>query len=570
MAEDDEGAKFDPPPRQQLIQELQDSETKYRALFENSRDALMLLTRDKFIDCNQQTVELFGFKNREEFLEHSPWELSPPHQPDGNESLQSAKRRIENAFEEGEEHFEWKHRRADGTEFWADVKLSRVNLENKQLLLALIRDITAQKERENQLEAVNQQLQAQNQQLNAFNQQLQATEQQLRAEIDHRQKIEDKLSEINNCFISLGEKPYENIEKLVETAKQVLEVDVAAYNRLDIKNNQFNNLFVRGLPEDIELDGDIENYPCCRVIELDNFCEVYISDLTRTKFYSTDPHLKEEGLTTYLGIPVRLDEKATGAFCVLTKDKRNFSDDEIKIMKMLGRAVCREEKRLADRKELSRYVDLKNDLETALEEKETLLKEVHHRVKNNMQQIVSILALQQLEIDDDQIVTILQKSQERVQAMGLIHNLLYKSGNLTEIKLDDYLEKLIHQLIDAYLLNKNNIEVDLKFPESIHLDVDNALACGLVVNELIANALYHGLDNGQEPGKLSVELKPTGEDEINLTIADTGPGFPSKQEFKNPDSLGLQLVRGITTRELQGEIDLEQNDQTEIKITFPR
>jgi len=569
MAQHNSDEKIDSFYEQSPDHEILENKGIYRAILENSRDALLFLTRDKFIDCNRRAVEIFGFKNREELLRHPPWELSPPEQPGGDESLPSAKRKIDNAFEGGKEHFEWKHKRADGTEFWADVKLSRINPGKKPLLMALIRDISGQKEKEKQLQAANQQLKAQNQQLDAYNQQLRTSEQQLRTEINRRQKIVEKLSQISKCFISLGEKPYENIDRLVETAGRVMDAEAAAYNRLDEENNKFKNLSGWELPGEVDFDDKADNHPCIRVINRNDIRPVYIEDLSRTKFYQTDPVLEKHGFITFLGIPVRINDDTIGSFCILTGKKQEFSNEEVEIMKILGRAVGREEKRLADRQKLSRYVDLKNDLERALEEKETLLKEVHHRVKNNMQQIISILSLQQLEIKNEKIVTILQKSQERVQAMGLIHNLLYKFENLTEIQLDDYLAKLIHQLIDAYLFDKDIIDINLDFPEDIYMDVDDALACGLVVNELIANALCHGLANGKCPGKLSVELESVAEDKISLTIADSGPGFPSRKEFENPNSLGLQLVRGIASRELQGEIELSQNDQTRIKITFP-
>jgi PAS domain S-box-containing protein len=137
--------------RKQREQALQEREEKYRNLFEDTRDALMLLDRDGFFDCNEQTLELFGIDSVNEFLEYTPWELSPPRQPDGADSKTAALENVEQAFEEGEAVFEWTHRRADETNFSAEVKLSRFEYQGKPALHALVRDITDSKEYERRL-----------------------------------------------------------------------------------------------------------------------------------------------------------------------------------------------------------------------------------------------------------------------------------------------------------------------------------------------------------------------------------------------------------------------------------
>jgi PAS domain S-box-containing protein len=138
--------------RKKRERELKESEEKYRSLFENTRDALMLLDRDGFIDCNERTLELFGVASVDAFVGHAPWELSPPQQPDGTDSKAAALAHVETAFEEGEAFFEWTHRRTDGTTFPAEVKLSRFEYEGEPVLHALVRDVTARKEYERRLE----------------------------------------------------------------------------------------------------------------------------------------------------------------------------------------------------------------------------------------------------------------------------------------------------------------------------------------------------------------------------------------------------------------------------------
>jgi len=138
--------------RKQQERALKAREEKYRTLFEDTRDALMVFDRDGYRDCNEETLELFGINSVEDFLEYSPWELSPQTQPDGRDSKKAAQERIETAFAEGEAFFEWTHQRIDGTEFPAEVKLSKFEYKGEPAIQALIRDITDRKQRERELQ----------------------------------------------------------------------------------------------------------------------------------------------------------------------------------------------------------------------------------------------------------------------------------------------------------------------------------------------------------------------------------------------------------------------------------
>jgi len=138
--------------RKERERELEARERKYRSLFDGARDALMIFDRDGYLDCNDQTLDLFGTESVEDFVGHTPWELSPPTQPDGRDSEEAALEHIETAFSEGEAFFEWTHQRVDGTDFPAEVKLSRFEHDGEPALHGLVRDITERKEYEKRLE----------------------------------------------------------------------------------------------------------------------------------------------------------------------------------------------------------------------------------------------------------------------------------------------------------------------------------------------------------------------------------------------------------------------------------
>jgi len=145
------GYLIDITEQKRYEQEIKAREQKYKNLFEDNRDALMLMNREGYIDCNEQVLELFGFESVDEFVKHSPWEFSPQTQPDGKDSKTAAVDWINEAFEQGEAFFEWTHQRADGTEFPAEVKLTRFEYNGQPVVHSLVRDISERKERQQEL-----------------------------------------------------------------------------------------------------------------------------------------------------------------------------------------------------------------------------------------------------------------------------------------------------------------------------------------------------------------------------------------------------------------------------------
>lgn len=200
----------------------------------------------------------------------------------------------------------------------------------------------------------------------------------------------------------------------------------------------------------------------------------------------------------------------------------------------------------------------------SLREKEVLLKEIHHRVKNNLQIISSLLNLQSRKIKDEQIATVLNESQNRVRSMALIHEKLYQSKNLAEINLGDYVKSLATFLARSYQgVGGVSMEVDT---EEILLDLDHAVPCGLILNELISNAFKYAFPDGRQ-GKLSVVLKRSPEGEIVIRVQDNGIGFPEHLDFKNSPSLGLQLVNSLV-EQIDGEIFLDAQNGTLFTVRF--
>lgn len=207
---------------------------------------------------------------------------------------------------------------------------------------------------------------------------------------------------------------------------------------------------------------------------------------------------------------------------------------------------------------------MEEQLKASLQEKEALLKEIHHRVKNNLQIISSLLNLQSDVVVDVQSRDVLRDSQHRVRSMALIHEKLYQSSNLARIDFGDYVEKLATYLVQAYRAQAHGVrlQVDVK---PVYLDVDTAVPCGLILNELIANALKHGFVNGRS-GQIHISLHPT-DDQIILEIADDGVGIPPEINIRQSRSLGLQLVNTLVNQ-INGQITLNRENGTAFILTL--
>jgi two-component sensor histidine kinase len=204
-------------------------------------------------------------------------------------------------------------------------------------------------------------------------------------------------------------------------------------------------------------------------------------------------------------------------------------------------------------------------LRGALKEKEVLLKEVHHRVKNNLQIISSLLEMQSGHVRHQRIGRILRESQNRVRAMALIHEKLYQCDDLETIDLAAYLRTLALHLIRSYQIDRDAIRLEI-VGDREPLSVEKAVPCGLIVNELFSNSLKHAFPNGMT-GVTRLEHYREG-DRVVLSVADTGVGFPPTLDYRNTDSLGLQLVN-LLTSQLDGRIELQREQGTRFTLQFP-
>jgi two-component system, sensor histidine kinase PdtaS len=226
-----------------------------------------------------------------------------------------------------------------------------------------------------------------------------------------------------------------------------------------------------------------------------------------------------------------------------------FSDDSYIVM------VARD---ITERKEFE------NALKSSLKEKEVLIREIHHRVKNNMQIISSLLNLQKQYVNDEEAVNVLLESQNRVKSMAIIHEKLYKSRNFSEINFADYVKSLVDDLFHSYGVDSNRIKKTMEL-DDLMLGLETAIPCGLIISELVTNTLKYAFPN-HEKGEFKIELHEI-DDLYCLIIRDNGVGIPENMDFNKTDTLGLQLVKSLVNQ-VEGTIELIKGNGTEFKIIF--
>jgi PAS domain S-box-containing protein len=337
-----------------LIASLQESEHKFRSLYEATSDAVMLLDEKEFFDCNAATLKIFGCSKKQEFYGKHPSEFSPPFQPNGQDSFSLSQQRMNAALLIGSCRFDWVHKRLDGSEFPAEVLLNAMEINGKKVLQAVVRDITDRKRDEDQIKA-------------------------------------------------------------------------------------------------------------------------------------------------------------------------------------------------------------------SLAEKEVLLKEIHHRVKNNLQVISSLLKLQSRYIQDTRVTEMLKESQNRVRSMALVHEQLYQSKDLSKIDFAEYIQNLAHNLFQAYEVDAKGVNLQTNIAPC-SLNVDTAVPCGLIINELVTNSLKYAFINKEE-GKIKIDFSLENNKVCVLVVSDTGIGFPQELDYRNARTLGLRLVVSLVNQ-LRGKIELLEAVGTTFKITF--
>jgi two-component sensor histidine kinase len=273
---------------------------------------------------------------------------------------------------------------------------------------------------------------------------------------------------------------------------------------------------------------------------------VLIDDVQSVAEFSADDYFRQRPSRSILCIPLVKQTELTGLLYLENSlTPYVFTPARTGVLKLLASQAA---------------ISLQN---ASLEEKEALLKEIHHRVKNNLQLISSLLSLQASKIADPSVAELFADSRNRVRSMALVHENLYRAGNFARISMEAHIQNLCAHLVRVYGGYSRNVKL-VTDVEDLQLGIDRAVSCGLIINELVSNALKHAFPDDRT-GRVEVALSRQGEKRCVLTVRDDGVGLPPG--YGDSDTLGLQLIQDLT-QQLRGNIAVSHDRGTSFTISF--
>ncbi|MBI5186519.1 MAG: sensor histidine kinase [Nitrospinae bacterium] len=390
------------------------------------------------------------------------------------------------------------------------------------------------------------------------------------------------LSSLNETFVHLGPDYGRNVQLITQACGKTLGAVCALYNRLE--GGLLCSIGQWRTPGGFNPVDKPEGHICHDLIRKGKGNGAYIiRNLPETGYYKTDPNVAAYGLKTYIGHAVNCGEQTVGSLCAVFQEDAQLGANEGMIMGMLAKALENEEERWQSYAKLKKtnkdleatqnaslniMSDLdrqRKELDKSLQEKEALIREVHHRVKNNMQIISSLLKLQSYSIEDPALKAIFKDCENRIKSMTKVHERLYRTEDLAHIDFGDYIKSLAVDIFHSFKANAARISLAVN-AEGVAMPIDTAIPCGLIVNELITNAMKHAFP-GDRKGELVIEMKKIEKLTIELIVRDNGVGIPDGLDWRTSKSLGLNLVNSLAGQ-IHANIDLNREGGTEWRIRF--
>ena len=385
------------------------------------------------------------------------------------------------------------------------------------------------------------------------------------------QANEARVVRLSEGFLEFGPNAMENIDYLARLCGELLGADCALYNRLS--EGMLCSWGQWMVPEGYNPVDDPEGHICYDVIRQGADHPVVYRNLLESDYARTDPNVLPYQLQSYVGMPVKFQDSYVGSLCVVYQSDFVPTEIETRLMEIVASAIGVEEGRKHAEDELREH---RNHLEelvaertarlsAALQEKEVMLKEIHHRVKNNLQIVSSLLSLQSSYGTDERVDEILAESQNRVYSMALVHQRLYQSTDLARIDAGEYILGLAHQLFSTYAVDRGRVVLEVDVAD-IDLNVDTAIPCGLIVNELISNALKHAFPAGRQ-GIVCVSMRPVGAGRLELAVRDDGVGLAQDIDLARTGTLGLSLVT-MLAGQLGSAVEVDTAGGTAFRFEF--
>jgi len=518
--------------RKKTEEALKKSEEKYRIIFENAKEGIFQTTYEgKYITVNPALVKMYGYDNSEELMK-SRNNIAEQTYVDPELRKVFLKIMRDVGYVKG---FEYEVYKKDGSKIWVYEDANAVKDTKGNILYfeGFVVDMTDKKKveeaKKKEFDFIELSSQISSEFIKTDIQEIsQAIIKALEFVVNHTQVCRGYvyLYYENNSNLQLQ---YEwNTKGTVPFKKSLSIIDTLHYN-------EFIYLLKKG-----------------KIIEGHT-----LKNNNDSKFKKLIRLMQTHGAVSFIQIPLFIRNKFIGYIGFdTTKNAVEWTADLINAYNLTGQLITH----VLERKQNEEQI------KASLNEKEILLKEIHHRVKNNLQVIISLLNLQANTISNEEIKEIFEESQDRIKAMAIIHEKLYQSKNFEEIDFAGYIKNLTDYLLHSYNIQGKNVSIQTD-SENIPVDIDMAVPLGLIINELVTNAFKYAFKNKTQ-GKITVGLHNNGKDHLILEVADNGIGISPDINYRNTNSLGLQLVCSLT-QQIEGTIELKNDNGTSFCITFP-
>ncbi|WP_368663195.1 PAS domain S-box protein [Limnospira fusiformis] len=546
--------------RCQVEKALRESEARYATLTDISPVGIFRTDAEgKFVYINERGCDLVGCSVMEMFGHGWTKRLHP----DDRERVINEWNKCVNNHQMFQLEYRFCH--GEGQVVWVfSQAVPELNDDDEIVgFVGTLTDISELKSAEKSLQELNQDLEMLVEQRTS---QLQETNEKLRVEIAERQKIEAEIATkaYQQAMVAeVGQKALLGIDSeiliqdIVGMVGRCLQVDYCKL--LEIRVSEPDRLTVA-----IANHQHTHNHR----LKTDKYHQVYSFILPESSSTTPSPshHLNlgiEPSSNIYqfphingISIPIESQNSYYGILGVYTTETREFVQEDVHFLQSVANVLATAIERQHAEEQLM----------NSLKEKEILLKEIHHRVKNNLLVVSNLLEFQSDYTDNPEVIKLLSDSQQRIQSMALIHEKLYKSTGLDRINFGDYLNDLVEQLFDSYGTEAHTVDLELDI-ESVELNLETANPCSLIVNELISNAFKHAFVD-ERPGKLGLELHQDDLGIITLIIRDNGVGIPEGLDIRNVESLGMELIWTLT-EQIEGNLELlDVTEGTAFKLIF--
>lgn len=498
------------------------SEALYRTIFENTGAATCIFDRNGLITMINTEMEIISGYSRNEIVGKINWKKFV--HPDDMEMMIKYHQKRQNDPESAPSKYETRLIGKDGRMIYARITVDEVPSIGQYI--SSIVDITQQKEQNKKLKW---ELEV-NQALNKLYTPL----------VYHETSLEDISATILNESLKLTQSSFGYVGEIIPDSN-----DMILLSSVPSLENENQKPILKSDKKGI--------YSSLMGHTLNTKKGFFTNDVpSHPSHEGTNPHNDFMDIKNFLSVPVILKGELVGQISI-SNSLREYTDKDLEAILRLTHFYTMAIQKVRAEKEIKK----------SLKEKEVLLREIHHRVKNNMQIISSLLNIQIQYEDLDETIEVLKESQGRVKSMSIIHEKLYQSTSLTDINFKDYIEKLVLDIFYSYGLVTSTIESEVDI-EDVSLNIDTAIPLGLIVNELVTNSVKYAFPDGE--GKITIKLE-SNENQMIMTIKDNGKGLPDDVDLENSKTLGLKLVNTLADQ-LEGNLELNVEDGTEFKLIF--